>query len=123
MANKMTISEKFLAVRAILENEGKADLVAFIDERIAQHNKKAGNKKPTNAQLRSIEIADAVYADMEIGKQYTVTDMMKSLPAFAEVEDLTQSYANSIVKRLKDSGRVTRTEVKGRPYFEKVVED
>ena len=73
--------------------------------------------------MRSIEIADKVYDDMEIGKKYTVTDMMKSLPAFVEIEDLTQSYANGIVKRLKDGGRVTRTEIKGRPYFEKVVEE
>lgn len=120
---KITIKDNFMAVREVLEAQGLDNLAAFIDERIAQHEKKAGNKKPTTAQLRSIEIADKVYNDMEVGKQYTVTDMMKALPAFAEVEDLTQSYANSIVKRLKDGGRVTRTEVKGRPYFEKVVED
>lgn len=120
---KITIKDNFMAVREVLEEQGLDNLVAFIDERIAQHDKKAGNKKPTTAQLRSIEIADKVYNDMEVGKQYTVTDMMKALPTFAEMEDLTQSYANSIVKRLKDSDRVNRIEIKGRPYFEKVVED
>ena len=120
---KITIKDNFMAVREVLVEQGLDNLVAFIDERIAQHDKKAGNRKPNTAQLRSIEIADKVYADMEIGKQYTVTDMMKTVPAFAEIEDLTQSYANSIVKRLKDSGRVSRIEIKGRPYFTKVVEE
>lgn len=120
----MTKKEKFMAIAEILRTvEADTALVEFCDKEIETLANKSANRKPTTAQLRSIEIANGVYEDMAEGKEYTVTDMMKSLPTFAEVADLTQSYANSIVKRLKDSGRVKRTEVKGRAYFSKVVEE
>lgn len=93
----------------------------FVRKEIDKHDRKSTNRKPTTAQLKAIQIANGVYEDMELGVNYTVTDMMKSLPTFAEVENLTQSYANAIVKRLKDSGMVERTEVKGRAYFSKIV--
>ena len=65
-------------------------------------------------------MADKVYAFMAgtPDTQYTVSELLKAVPEF---EGVSASYANAIVKKLKDSGRVVRTEIKGRAYFKAVV--
>jgi hypothetical protein len=49
---------------------------------------------------------------------YTVSELLKVVPEF---EGASASYANAIVKKLKDAGRVVRNEIKGRAYFTAVV--
>jgi hypothetical protein len=73
-------------------------------------------------QVQNAEVADKVYEQMEPNRLYTVSEMIKVLPIFAEMSECSASYANAIVKKLKDAGRVTRSVDKGRAYFCKVVD-
>ena len=57
---------------------------------------------------------------MEVGKAYTISELMKSIPALA---DLTNQRVSALVRQLKDEGKVTREEIKRKAYFTKVVED
>ena len=125
MSNKkMTIAETFAEIVATynLSEEHKA----FLLERAEKASRKSstGERKPTAKQLENAKVAEAVYAEMESNRAYTVSEMIKVIPTFAEMDECSASYANAIVKKLKDAGRVTRSEVKGRAYFTKVeVED
>lgn len=120
MSKKMTIAEMFTAM---MEKYPFTDEEReFLEGRIAQATRKSdGERKPTAKQLANAAVADEVYAFMANTPDttYTVTELVKECPAF---EGVSASYANAIVKKLKDSGRVVRTEVKGRAYFTAVVE-
>ena len=120
MNKKMTIADKF---NALLEKYPfTEDERAFIEDRIAKATRKTeGEKKPTTKQVKNAEVADEVYAFMADTPDtaYTVSELLKVCPAFDE--DCSASYANAIVKKLKDAGRVVRTVDKGRAYFKAVV--
>lgn len=95
----------------------------FIEGRIAVLERKSTERKPTAKQLQNAEVAKAVYNFMEPNRAYTCGELLKLCPALYESETPSASYANSIIKRLKDSGMVERTEVKGRAYFTKVEQE
>ena len=118
----MTIADKF---NALLEKYPfTEDERAFIKDRIDKATRKTdGEKKPTAKQLANITVADKVYEFMAgtPDTQYTVSELLKVCPAFVEIEGCSASYANAIIKKLKDAGRVVRTEIKGRAYFKAVV--
>lgn len=117
MSKKMTIAETFAEIidTYALSDEHKA----FLLERAEKASRKSstGERKPTAKQVENAKVAEAVYEAMEPNRQYTVSEMVKVIPAF---DGVSASYANAIVKKLKDAGRVTRSEVKGRAYFTKV---
>lgn len=120
---KMTIADKF---NALLEKYPFTEEErAFIKDRIDKATRKAdGEKKPTAKQIQNAAVADELYAFMATtpNTAYTVSELLKVCPAFTAIEDCSASYANAIVKKLKDGGRVVRTENKGRAYFTAVVE-
>lgn len=120
MSKKMTIAEKF---NALLEKYPfTEDERAFIKDRIDKATRKTdGEKKPTAKQVQNAAVADEVYAFMADTPDtaYTVSELLKVCSAF---DGCSASYANAIVKKLKDAGRVARTEIKGRAYFTAVVE-
>lgn len=119
MSKKMTIAEQFTA---LLEKYPFTDEErAFIEDRIEKATRKSnGEKKPTAKQLANITVADKVYEFMAgtPDTQYTVSELLKVVPEF---DGCSASYANAIIKKLKDAGRVVRTEIKGRAYFKAVV--
>ena len=119
---KMTIAETFAEIIATYEltDAHKAFLLDRIDKAT---RKTGGEKKLTAKQVTNITVADKVYEFMAgtPDTQYTVSELLKVCPAFIAVDDCSASYANAIVKKLKDSGRVARTEIKGRAYFKAVV--
>ena len=116
---KMTIADKF---NALLEKYPfTEDERAFIKDRIDKATRKTdGEKKPTAKQLANITVADKVYEFMAgtPDTQYTVSELLKVVPEF---DGCSASYANAIIKKLKDAGRVVRTEIKGRAYFKAVI--
>jgi hypothetical protein len=120
MNKKMTIAETFAEIIAIYELSDAHK--AFLLDRIEKATRKSnGEKKLTAKQVANAAVADEVYAYMAAHSTiaFTVTELVKECPAF---EDCSASYANAIVKKLKDAGRVVRTENKGRAYFTAVVE-
>jgi hypothetical protein len=121
MANKQkkTQKEMFTELLAICQTDEQRE---FIKGRIEQLNKKSASKKITEAQQRNLDLAEAVYEYMEDNKLYTITDLMKEVPEFQEIDPLSNQFATNIVKILKDDGRVTRVVEKGRANFVKVVE-
>jgi hypothetical protein len=121
MSKKMTIAEQLLSIadnpKYNLSDEDKAFLVERADKASRKSN---GEKKPTAKQLANITVADKVYEFMADtpDTQYTVSELLKVVPEF---DGCSASYANAIIKKLKDGGRVVRTEIKGRAYFKAVV--
>lgn len=112
MAKKLTIVEKFGMVREFVKDNEM--LCEFIDNEIAKVEKKNANRKPSAMQTANEQIKSAIVEGMVEGKQYTITEMIKSIPACAE---LTNQKVSALVRQLKDENLVVKAEAKGKSYF------
>ena len=80
--------------------------------------KTADSGKLTKLQQENQKLTEAVYEGMEVDKQYTITDIIKLIPAVA---GLNTSKVRPLLTPLMNDGRVVREEGKGgRPFFTKV---
>lgn len=118
MANvkKMTKADYF---RQIMANYNlTADEKAFVEHELELLAKKnSAEKKPTAVQVANEGIKTDILEAMESGKKYTITDLMKSVDACA---DLSNQRVSALVRQLVTEGSVERTEEKRKAYFSKV---
>lgn len=113
---KMTKREMFEMIKA--NHNLSADEIAFIDHELELLAKKnSAEKKPTAVQVANEGIKADILDGMEIGKKYTITDLMKEIPACAE---LSNQRVSALVRQLVTDGAVERTEEKRKAYFSKV---
>ena len=115
-AKKMTKREMFEMIKA--NHNLSADEIAFIDHELELLAKKnSAEKKPTAVQVANEGIKADILNGMEIGKKYTITDLMKEIPACAE---LSNQRVSALVRQLVTDLVVERTEEKRKAYFHKV---
>jgi hypothetical protein len=116
MANqKLTKAQKYAMLKAIPSVAENSILVEFIDHEMELLAKKnASEKKPTAQQTANEGIKSAIVKGMAVGKQYTITDIIKTIPECAE---LTNQRVSNLVRQLIAEGKVVRTEEKRKAYF------
>lgn len=118
--NKITKAMRFEEMKNIFVEMNRPDLVAFCEhemELLAKKNTtKDGEKKLTATQKANEAIKTMLYAEMEQGKPYTITQMIKELPS---VKPFTNQKVASLVRQLVDTNLAIRTEEKGVAYFTK----
>lgn len=115
-AKKMTKREMYEMIKA--NHNLSADEIAFIDHELELLAKKnSAEKKPTAVQVANESIKADILNGMEIGKKYTITDLMKEIPACAE---LSNQRVSALVRQLVIDRAVERTEEKRKAYFHKV---
>ena len=114
MAKKMTKKDMF---KAIMDNYNlTANEVEFLEHEIELLDKKNSNRKPTKAQSENEGIKTSIIEGMVEGKAYTITEMIKSIPA---ISGFTNQKVSALVRQLKDDGLVIRTLEKDKAYFTK----
>ena len=121
MANstKLTKAQKFAMLKEIPAVKENATLVEFIDHELELLAKKnSADKKPTAQQTANDGIKAEILEGMAEGKLYTITDLIKEIPACA---DLTNQRVSALVRQLMASGSGERVEEKRKAYFRKVV--
>lgn len=117
---KPTIIDNFNDILNVLAENGLLtdDHKAFLEKRIEVTAKKnansGGEKKLSKEQIANEGIKTEILNSMEKDKSYTISDMLKM---FVCCEMLSQNKVNALVKQLKDSGKVIRSEIKGKAYF------
>ena len=111
MAKKMTIVEMYAKVIEKAKGVLSEDEIKFLEERAEMHSKKNANRKPTKAQAENEEIKAKILEVMEKGVKYTVTDIQKAVGLESNQK------ASALVRQLKESDLVVRTEEKGKAYF------
>ena len=116
MTDKMTNSK---ALAFVLGMEGIPSDVRekLVNIKASIDKKNSAERKPTATQTENVGLKVAILEGMESGKAYTIGDLMKEIPALA---DLTNQRVSALVRQLKDEGLVTREEVKRKAYFTKV---
>ena len=113
--------EKLTNVKAlnyVLENANlPEDVKAKIEKMKEQFEKKnSSEKKPTANQVANKGIQSAILESMESGKLYTITDMIKEIPACAE---LTNQKVSALIRPLINIS-IERVEDKRKAYFRKI---
>ena len=116
MTDKMTNSK---ALAFVLGMEGIPTDVRekLVNIKASIDKKNSAERKPTATQTENVGLKSAILVGMASGKAYTIGDLMKEIPALA---DLTNQRVSALVRQLKDEGLVTREEVKRKAYFTKV---
>jgi predicted transcriptional regulator len=114
MAKKMTIVEQYNAIVAKCEDVLSESELNFLRERAELHAKKNATRKPTKAQNENEEIKSNILEMMEPNRAYTVTEIQKAVGLESNQK------ASALIRQLKESGEVERSEVKGKAYFTKV---
>ena len=114
-STKLTKAQKFAMLRAIPAVADNAMLVEFIDHEVELLTKKnSAEKKPTAQQTANEGIKTAIVEGMEPNRLYTVTEIIKSIPACA---DMTNQRVSALLRQLVEAGKVKRTEDKRKAYF------
>nr|DAE79739.1 MAG TPA: hypothetical protein [Caudoviricetes sp.] len=115
MTNKMTYVK---ALEIAMESESvkaNAEVMEKLKALKASISKKnSAERKPTATQKANEGYKTAILNFMEVGKKYTITDLMKSV---VELADLSNQRVSALVRQLKDDGLVKRVEEKRKAYF------
>lgn len=119
MSNKKTLQKKFAEVKAFLEeHEASEEMIDFIADRAEKADRKSENRKPSATQVANAALSERVYEYLkDCGKKLQIKQMIKEVPAFAEIENCTTQKASAIVRGLLKDGKVQRVEEKGVAYF------
>ena len=112
---KMTKRDYFNSLLVIDEVANNPELVNFIEHELELLAKKnSAEKKPTAQQTANDGIKTAILNGMELNTLYTITDLIKNIPALA---DLTNQRVSALVRQLISDGQVERVEEKRKAYF------
>lgn len=117
MMNKMTYVKALeIAMKSVEDNKEVYEKLEALKESISKKN--SAERKPTATQKANEGYKEAILSFMEVGKKYTISELMKSV---VEIADLSNQRVSALVRQLKESGFVERTEEKRKAYFSKVV--
>ena len=114
---KATRYAQLLAIPAVADNSELVDFINHELELLERKNSADGEKKLTATQKENVGLKQAILANMERDKLYTVGDMIKNFP---ELEGLNTSKVSAILRQMRDdvgTGEIVRIEDKRKTYF------
>ena len=116
---KMTKRDYFNELLNISEVKENKSMVEFINHELELLEKKNASKSSTETktQKENAGIKENLLNEMEQGKRYTISDMLKELPCCKE---LTNQKVSALVRQLITEDKVVRVEEKRKAYFSKV---
>lgn len=110
---KMTKADFFKQILANYNlTEDEQNFINHELELLAKKN--SAEKKPTAVQVANNDIKTDILEGMVEGTLYTITDLIKTIPALA---DLTNQRVSALVRQLIADGKVERIEEKRKAYF------
>ena len=113
----MTKMTNVKALEFVLTN--CADLPSEVTEKLnamkaSFEKKSSAERKPTPTQVENEGHKQEILAFLATGEKHTITELMKGVPALAE---MSNQRVSAIVRQLTLSGEVVRTEDKRKAYF------
>lgn len=117
---KLTKRDHFTNLLSIADVASNPVLVEFIEHELELLAKKnSSEKKPTAVQIANQSIKEAILEGMEDNRLYTITELIKEIPACT---DLTNQRVSSLVRQMYDCAEPTveRIEEKRKAYFRKI---
>ena len=122
MEKKVTKRDNFNTLLKLAEVKSNKTLVDFINHEIELlDKKKSADRKPSAEQKANEELKNSIYAEMEVNRLYTITEMLKELPCCA---NLTNQKVSSMIRTMVDSPNysIERIEEKRKAYFRRLAD-
>lgn len=126
MANKLTKKDYFAGLVNIvnddarLTEETRKAYLDFIAHEVELLEKKSAKSGQTKTQKENVEILAKIKAALvEVGKAVTITELQA---ASADMAEYSNQKLSALLKKLVDSGEVTKVVDKKKSYFAVVVE-
>lgn len=122
MTNKMTDTMKFnrlaeIVALADISAEEKTLFAEFIAHKVDLIAKKKSSKSETAQDKANRQTMNFILEALaENADGMTITQLTK-VPNIAEIEGNSNHRISALVTKLKNAGKVTRTEIKGVAYF------
>ena len=113
---KITKAQKFEMLKALPQVAENQMLLEFVEHEIELLSRKnSSEKKPTAQQTANANVANAILEVLSENpnQMYTITEMIKTIPACAE---LTNQRVSSIVRGMLGTS-IERVEEKRKAYF------
>ena len=82
--------------------------------RDATAKRNSADRKPTKTQKENEAIKAEILAYLADGGSHTVSEIIAGTPA---LNGASNQKASSLIRQLKDSGLIVRTEIKRKAYF------
>ena len=99
-----------------LEYEDLQAQIDFINHELELLTKKnSGDKKPTATQLANEALKSAIVEGMEVNRLYSVTEMIKEIPALA---GLNPQKVSPLANQLVEANLLVKTVEKRRSFFQ-----
>ena len=112
---KLTKFQKFEMLMDIAEVQSNEVLAEFVKHEMELlSNRKSAPKKQTAIQKENAIILEAIITGMKQGRPYTITEIIKEIPACAE---LTTQRVTAIMRPAIENKRVIRIEDKRKVYY------
>ena len=112
---KMTKRDYFNALLNVEEVKANSAMATFIEHELELLSKKnASDRKPTATQKENEAIKVAILAGMTENHLYTVTEIIKEIPACNE---LANQKVSALFRQLVAENKVDRIEEKKKAYF------
>lgn len=115
MTKKLTKREMFEMIKKELRDPQQIEFINHELELLAKKN--SGERKLTSTQKENLVLKSEILDNMESGRKYTITDMMKE---FEALKGLSNQKVSRLVTQLKEDNLVERVEEKRKVYFVKV---
>ena len=112
---RITKRDNFNEIRAIVEDMGREDLVAFIDNELDLLARRASKKSLTKTQKANLELVEVVFNALASHKDaITVSDLIASDENLAT---LSTQKVSALLKKLVDAERVVKVTEKGKTLY------
>lgn len=115
--------EMLLNVVESIEVENKDIMIEFLQhemELLAKKNSSSsGDRKPTKVQIENLELIEQIEFTLSDNIAKTISDIQSENE---ELKELSNQKMSALLKKLVDSGKVTKFIEKKKTYFQIVVE-
>ena len=114
MEKKLTKIEQYAKAITMAEKNGDTELAKFFAHEVELLEKRKTSGKKSEKDIENEKYMELICDVLAVSdKPLTITDIIK---ADSNLPNINQKIS-SLVTKLKESGTVVRTEVKGRAYF------
>lgn len=112
---RITKRMRFVEIIELAKENGREDIVEFVNHEIELLDKKASNKTLTKTQVENIELMEVITEVLEnLNKPLTISEMQE---ANEKLATLSNQKISALLTKLINSNKVVKTTDKRKSFF------
>ena len=112
---RITKRMRFIEIIELAKENGREDIVEFVNHEIELLDKKASVKKPTKVQIENLELMEVITEVLtNLNKPLTISEMQE---ADEKLATLSNQKISALLTKLINSNKVVKTTDKRKSFF------